>query len=375
MNLSPTNRTGYSPWLSLFFLIFGSSAVAGYWEDQFLLPERVQSVPEGAVQPTFSKTVNAIGVLQLRDDLGRQQAEQLDRVAEEMGEEIEVGVYSIDRAGPNWTPEYISDFRKNRNVDLPVFEIPPDFMRDFFLGFQPKPVIFYPQVRLFGANRRLLGTLYGMTSAERIEQAIETARKALGPWMEDIPQPPQDPIVRNGDFETWDKDRGPDRWVWNESSAPDPMPAPRRGWKASTAMEIRAASSGDFQLVYQPLKFPDNVAGKRMRLSAAVQANCIARPVVSLAVAHPKEDTEGRFIPEPPFKTNSGATVPMRSIGTLDFAQETPIWLFRSVEFEYPKEGPIPTELLTPTLFVYFNNPKDTGGAALIEEVRLEILE
>jgi hypothetical protein len=375
MNLSPTDRRGPSFLLIVLCLFPIAKAVAGYWEDQFAFPAEFQSVPEGAAPPAWSKNFNVIGILQLRDDLGRQQAEQLDRLARRMGGEVDVGLYSIDRVGPHWAPEYLSDFRENRNVDLPVFEVPPDAMREFFRGYQPKPVEIYPQVRLFGPNRRLLGTFHGFQTAERIEGAIEGARKALGPWMKSLPEPAKAQIVQNGDFEEWDKDKSPPPWIWNDSTAPDPARVPRRGWKASSAMEIRAATSGDFQLVYQTLQISEALAGKRMRLSAAVQTNCIARPVVTLAVAHPSPDSDSRFVPEPPFKTSAGTTVPMRMIGTLDFAQETPAWIWKSVEFDYPVGGPIPTELLTPTLFIYLNNPKDTGGAALIDEVRLDILD
>src|SRR3990172_1594453 len=225
MNLSPTGPSVLRSLLILLCFLPATKGIAGYWEDQFAFPSEFQSVPADAVPPTWSKAINVIGILQLRDDLGRQQAEQLDRLSRRMGEEIDVGLYSIDRAGPFWTPEYIVDVREERGIQLPVFEIPPDAMRDFFRGFQPKPAEIYPQIRLFGGNRRLLGTLRGVQTAERIEQAVEEARKALGPWMETLPAPTDPQLVTNGGFEKWGKDQGPEGWSVSKTSAPAPLQA------------------------------------------------------------------------------------------------------------------------------------------------------
>lgn len=376
MNVSATVRIVFHLLVIVLGILLPSKGMAGYWEDQFSFPEEFQSVPGGVSPPDWSKPVNLAGVLQLRDDLGRQQAEQLDRLARRLGDSVGIGLYSIDRAGPSWTPEYIANVRSERNIQLPIFEISPPALKDFFRGFQPKPAEIYPQIRLFGANRRLLGRWRGVQTAERIEQLIAEARKALGPWMDPLPEPRGSSLLANGDFEMWTEGSGHEGWIANPNPlALPPGSAPRRGWNASKAMEIRAATSGESPVIYQTLSSSVSLAGKRLRLSAAVQTNCIAQPIVGLAVAHPQEAPPDRFVPHSPFKTKSGAQVPMRILGALDYREEFPSWNWKSLDFDYPTETPIPVELLNPTVFIFLGNPKDSGGAALVDEVRLEVLD
>ena len=352
--------------------LFPHTVMGGYWTNAVTFPYTREYVPEEAFAPDWSGKLNVLGVVQLQDDLGRQQAVELDKLSQRVEQRIHVLVFSIDTYQGEWTKGYVEQVRRDRKIGLPIYFLSPEKAKGVFERFEVGYVRTLPQVLLLDWEGSVLRVLKGMRTAEEIEGAIAELESCQESPFKELPSGAEVETFQNGDFEDWSQDTPtvPSGWGIHATTGETCLKATEKGWIRSTALEVRADEEGARQVVYQLIPH-GSLLGKKLRLSATARGNCVAKPVVALAMAYPRVEEGLRFAPLSPFRVSqdSDRRVPMRIIAACDFEADTSCWQVLE------SEAVIPADTRALAVLIYLNNPTASGGAAYVDEVRLQYVD
>ncbi|NUN98475.1 MAG: hypothetical protein HUU16_20135 [Candidatus Omnitrophica bacterium] len=354
----------------LIALIFvGSPSLAlEYWEGAVRLPPFRDHYPTGGPTLLWNKgDLNILCLIQVMDGLGRRQAEEINRFRERHPDEYSVALFAPDRDQEKWPTAYIAETWKRLELTIPVYDISLENRRALHEPWNPALARVYPQILFFDKERRLRRVLEGVRSAEEIEVALaETRALVESPTPLPVGATPFPGLV-NGAFQGLSLEgTAPAPWqLW----VADPRTFPRRrGPTAKGRIEIRAKRGLKRQILFQRLEQPEQLLGKRVRLSACAESNCIGKLVVALATPEPQGGMY-RFSPDSPFVNREGVSIPMRILAACDFPEGIAGWRTLSRDALVPEQGKVFV------VMVYLENSGDPGAAARVSEVALEILE
>jgi len=379
-SMKPTSRAGCfrvpisaaAVALAVCLIFWPSRSDGQYWENTVTFPRAPQKVPDKAPFPRWRGPVCVLGVVQLRDDLGRKQAVELDRLAKKLGDAVEIDIFSLDRFGEDWPVGHVTEFRESNDVASPLYFLSAEGLAGIFKGFHPGRIRVLPQVLLLGGRGEILRILRGVQAAEDLETAIADAKTATLPPLDTLSKGNETGFPVNGAFEAWTFGRRviPASWGTASVTGETVLKAYGKGWLESSACEIRNTADASRQVLYQLVPHAP-LLGRKIRLCAAGRSNSLGKLVVALAMAYPGRERGLRFAPLSPFRVSEGSDkrVPMRILAACDLQTDTASWQVLS------EEAAIPADTRALAILIYLDNPEVPGGAAYVDEIRLQYVE
>lgn len=335
-----------------------------YWRNVIEVPTHDRVIPESAGAPVWDQgTWNVAVIVQLQNGVGRRQLQEIQKLKQTMGEQIDLAIYSVDQTREGWPAQEIRLLRNRLDISLPIYAYPPDQLKDMIPDLSPSQMAVFPQIIIFDQNRMPSRVLRGLHSAEQIQEAIESFT-----IIPEIELPPGDdiPSFHNGHFENWPVIRFyPQKWaIWE----PNPRTMGRavlRGWNRSVGMEIKTSPNFRKQLVFQIIHPATDVVNREITLFAMARGNCFARPRVVLGAIWPywgKYD----YVPVSPFKDESGNDIPIRILAACEFASGTSAWQ------GITSYGYVPPDVRTVLVLCYLDNDEDDSAAAVFDSIRVK---